>query len=225
MGGLYYAIEGISCCGKSTLINLLKPRIGRAYPQLETVYTKEPGGAPVSDEIRKLVLHFPLDKGEMEPLTDAFLFAASRAEALRKVIKPALDRGALVISDRSRESSFAYQGYGRGLGLKIVKDINYYAVGDIVPNRVILLRISPETCLARRAGRSEGNDRFDDKDLDFFRKVADGYDSLAKMDPARYWVFNGEMAQEPLAEMVWSRMRKEIEGRLIVEGQIRRERG
>lgn len=225
MGGLYYAIEGISCCGKSTLINLLKPRIGRAYPQLETVYTKEPGGTPVSDEIRKLVLHFPLDRGEMGVLTEAFLFAGSRAETLRKVIKPALERGALVISDRSYYSSLAYQGNGRGLGINIVRDINTYAVGNIVPNRVILLRISPETCLARRAGRSGGNDRFDDKDLDFFRKVADGYDSLAEMDPARYWIFNGEMAKEPLAEMVWSRMRKEIEGRLIVEGQIRRERG
>ncbi len=219
------AFEGISCCGKSTQIDLLRSRIKNTYPQLETVYTKEPGGAPVSDEIRKLVLHFPLDKGEMEPLTDAFLFAASRAEALRKVIKPALDRGALVISDRSYYSSLAYQGNGRGLGINIVRDINTYAVGNIVPNRVILLRISPETCLARRAGRSEGNDRFDDKDLDFFTKVAKGYDSLAEMDPARFLIFNGEMAQESLAEIIWSRMRKEIEGRLIVEGRIRRERG
>ena len=111
--GLYIAFEGIEGCGKSTQCELLVARLKREFPAKEIVLTREPGGTPISEEIRNILLSPEESNSQMEPLTEVYLFAAARAQSLREIVKPALDRGAIVLADRSIYSSLAYQSYGR----------------------------------------------------------------------------------------------------------------
>lgn len=222
--GYYIAFEGIVGCGKTTQSKLLHKKLIKEFPDREVIWTKEPGGTPVADAIREILLHFPQDLGEMLPLTEAYLFAGSRAELLRRVVGPTIEKGGIAVSDRSYYSSRAFQGIARGLGLEVVESINSFAVGNILPDKVIFPDIAPELGLLRKQGR-QGNDRFDDKDIFFHQKVREGYWFLANKESQRFIIVDGSVPIEVQAELIWEKLSPFLDRELRTEGNVYRERG
>ena len=143
---MFITFEGMDGAGKTTQIRLLQERLEKAGERVAV--TREPGGNALAEKIRALLLD---PESEMDPLTEAYLYAAARAEHVRRVILPALQRGETVLCDRYLDSSLAYQGYGRGLGEETVRRINAQAVAGCLPDRTYLLRV-PEEAAARRVG-------------------------------------------------------------------------
>jgi len=199
--GFYIVFEGIEGCGKSTQSELLQKRLKKEFPEKEIVLTREPGGVKISEAIRDILLHFEINEGEMRSLTEIYLFASARAQSLREIVRPALVRGAIVISDRSIYSSLAYQGFGRKLGLKKVWEINKKALGGLLPDRVILPDILPEIGLARIEGKNK--DRLDSEKIEFYKRTRDGYLFLAKKEGKRFIIVDGTLAVKSQAEIIW----------------------
>src|SRR5215204_3954989 len=201
--GRLIAFEGVEGSGKSTQLELLRralerrggPGDRRGGPpenrSREVVVTREPGGTPAGERVRAVVLD---PEVELHPRAEALLFAAARAELVEEVIRPALERGAVVLSDRYLDSSLAYQGGARGLGVGPVTEVNRFATGGVVPDLVVLLDLDPAAGLARRAGQ---RDRIEAQDLDFHRRVRSAFRDLAAADPARFCVVD---AAAPVAE-------------------------
>lgn len=174
----YLAVEGVEGAGKSTVVAGLVERLGA--DGREVVAVREPGGTPFGEAIRDVLLHGP----PMTAWAEAQLFAAQRSQLAADVIRPALARGAVVVGDRSVYSSLAYQGHGRGLGVDRVRSVNEAGLGGTWPDRVVLLRIDPDHGLARQAVA----DRIGTEGLDFQRRVAEGFDTLAAAEPGRFIV-------------------------------------
>ena len=176
--GFFITFEGGDGSGKSTQISILKESlIEKGY---DVILTREPGGTDISEKIRELILD--PENGEMEDITEAYLYAAARAQLVRQLIKPALEEGKVVICDRFVDSSIAYQGFGRGLG-DAVGVINTYAVDDCMPDLTILRKLDPERGSSRIAGRE--HDRIEQASDDFHRKVYEGYLKLEEKYPDR----------------------------------------
>ena len=176
--GFFITFEGGDGSGKSTQISILKESlIEKGY---DVILTREPGGTDISEKIRELILD--PENVEMEDITEAYLYAAARAQLVRQLIKPALEEGKVVICDRFVDSSIAYQGFGRGLG-DAVGVINTYAVDDCMPDLMILLKLDPERGSSRIAGRE--HDRIEQASDDFHRKVYEGYLKLEEKYPDR----------------------------------------
>lgn len=176
MPGLFVTIEGIDRSGKTTQAARLVEALGD-----DALLVREPGGTPAGERIRELLKDPAI---ELSTRTEALLFAAARSELVAAVIRPALDYGHVVVSDRFLDSSLAYQGHARGLGEAEVRRVNEWATGGLVPDLTVLLRIDPSAA-AVRAGVT---DRFEDEGLDLQRKVAEGYERLAAAEPARWQV-------------------------------------
>jgi dTMP kinase len=188
--GRLIAFEGVEGAGKSTQLDLLCRALeGRGR---EVVVTREPGGTPAGERVRGLLLD---PEVELHPRTEALLFAAARAELVQEVVRPALERGAVVLCDRYLDSSLAYQGGARGLGVGPVTEVNRFATGGVVPDLVVLLDLDPAAGLARRAG---DRDRIEAQELDFHRRVRSAFRDLAAADPARFCVVD---AAAPVAEV------------------------
>ena len=188
--GRLIAFEGVEGAGKSTQLELLRAALeGRSR---EVVVTREPGGTPAGERVRAVVLD---PEVELHPRAEALLFAAARAELVEEVIRPALERGAVVLCDRYLDSSLAYQGGARGLGVGPVIEVNRFATGGVVPDLVVLLDLDPAAGLARRAG---DRDRIEAQELDFHRRVRSAFRDLAAADPARFCVVD---AAAPVAEV------------------------
>ncbi len=176
--GFFITFEGGDGSGKSTQISILREcLIEKGY---DVILTREPGGTDISEKIRELILD--PENGEMEDITEAYLYAAARAQLVRQLIKPALEEGKVVICDRFVDSSIAYQGFGRGLG-DAVGIINTYAVDDCMPDLTILLKLDPERGSSRIAGRE--HDRIEQASDEFHRKVYEGYLKLEEKYPDR----------------------------------------
>jgi dTMP kinase len=189
---MFVTFEGVDGSGKTTQVALLAEHLreqGR-----EVVQTREPGGTEAGERIRELVLH----GGELAPWAEAALFAAARAQLVEGVIRPALDRGADVVCDRYIDSSLAYQGLARGLGVDRVLELNV-AVADLTPDRTFVLLVDPETA-AERAGSSP--DRMEQEDGAFHAAVADGYRELGDRYPTRIVVLDGSAAVDELAARI-----------------------
>jgi dTMP kinase len=190
---MFVTFEGLDGSGKTTQANLLRTRLeaeGR-----DVVATREPGGTELGESIRDLVLH----GGDVTPWAEALLYAASRAQHVEEVIRPALDRGAAVVCDRYVDSSVAYQGVARGLGLGRVLELNLDAVGGLLPDRTFLLLIDP----ARVADRlRREHDRLERENLDFHARADAGYRELAERFPERIVVLDGARPADELAEEV-----------------------
>ncbi len=188
MAGLFITIEGPDGAGKSTQVKLLADYLRKLG--LEVILTREPGGTDLAEKIRELML---APTGEtVAPMTEVLLYAASRAQHVEGLIKPALARGAVVISDRFVDSSVAYQGFGRGLGVDEVWQINQWALGGLLPSLTIILDLELFIGRQRTAERDQkqagGPDRLEQENLEFHQKVRDGFLSLAKQDPKRIHV-------------------------------------
>src|SRR5947208_5536808 len=195
---VFVTFEGQDWSGKSTQAALLAEALrgdGR-----EVVATREPGGTPVGESIRTLVLDGP----EMSAWAEAALFAAARAEHVAAVIRPALERGAAVVCDRYVDSSVVYQGLARGLGAERVLELNLAVTGGLLPDRTFVLNVDPATARARH---SAGLDRIEREDEDFRRLVADGYRQLTDLFPARVVALDGSLAPEAIAARVREHLR------------------
>ena len=173
--GLFIAFEGADGCGKSTQIRFLAEHLESAG--LSVLCTREPGGSPVAEKIRTLLLD--QESTGMAALTEALLYAAARAEHVRKVIAPALQAGKVVICDRFVDSSIAYQGYGRALGAKTIWNINEAAVDGILPDVTVFMNVPPEQAFTRMNENKE-YDRMESEGLSFHQRVYEGYMELTK---------------------------------------------
>lgn len=186
----YVAVEGIDGAGKSTVARALSDAL-QAEGRAVTV-VREPGGTAVGESIRQILLGLGND---LDDWTEAMLFAAARAQLAATVVAPALQRGDIVISDRSYYSSLAYQGGGRGLGVDVVRQVNEIGLRGVVPDLVVLLRLDPESGLAREDER----DRISSAGIDLQRVVAETYDRLAVAEPDRFVVIDATL---PVADIV-----------------------
>lgn len=178
--GRLITIEGIDGAGKSTLATALASEIKRRG--LTVRLLREPGGVPLAERIRALVKD---PEAHVAPRAEALLYAAARAQLLSELLLPSLQQGELVLLDRFLDSSLAYQGAGRDLGIEQVRAINLFATGGLSPDRTLLLRIAPEASRARQDGRGQQPDRLEREDARFFEAVAAAYDALAKQEPGR----------------------------------------
>jgi dTMP kinase len=187
---MFITVEGPEGSGKSTQLQ----RLAEVFrSRRETVVTKEPGGTPIGDRIRAIVLDSAT--GEMDPVAEVLLYAASRRQHVSEVIAPALTRGALVLCDRYTDATLAYQGFGRLLELDRLRTLNAWATGGLQPQLTILFDIDEETGLrrahARNASMAVDEGRFEAEDLRFHRRVREGYLAIARAEPERFAVVDG----------------------------------
>jgi dTMP kinase len=194
-GGLFVAFEGVEGAGKGTQIRLAKEWL--EAQGIEVMVTREPGGTPVGEELRRVLLDN--ETGHLEPKTEALLFAASRAQHVTSVIRPALAEGKVVICDRYIDSSIAYQGSARGLGEQDVLTLNVWATQGLFPDLVLLLHLEPEAGLLRSL---EEPDRFEMEGGDFHAKVSDAYLRIAEEHPERFVVVDADQTPEVVHEQV-----------------------
>ena len=185
MKGKFITFEGCEGVGKSKQLSLLGEYLRKN--DIKHYFTREPGGDPVSEKIRNLILD--KENAEMCDECEALLYAASRAQLLKNVIKPKLNAGELVICDRYFDSSFAYQAYARGLGVEFVSQINNYAIKNFTPDYTVFLNLSPEKAFARKGGVDK-TDRLELSGMEFHKKVYEGYLTLAKTYPERFIVID-----------------------------------
>ncbi|SEM95140.1 thymidylate kinase [Gemmobacter aquatilis] len=203
--GRFLSFEGIDGSGKSTQARLLASALRDLGA--EVVLTREPGGSPGAEEIRRLVLEGDPDRWSAE--TELLLFTAARRDHLEKTIRPALARGAVVITDRFADSSRMYQGISRGDLAATVDALHALMIG-VEPDLTLLIDIDPETGLSRAVARQGVEQRFEDMGLDLQRKMRGGFLSLAAAHPARFRVIDGARPPEAVAADVLATARAHL---------------
>lgn len=203
--GRFITMEGSDGCGKSTQIAKLKAWLEqRGY---EVVLTREPGGCPISERIREIILS--LDSRGMSPECEALLYAASRAEHVREVIEPALNSGKIVICDRFLDSSIAYQAYGRELGEDFIRQINAPAVKNVMPEVTLLLQVDRASARARMA-KGAPLDRLEIEREDFFARVAEGFEAVRAAEPGRVRAIDASRSIDAVFEEVSAAVSKAL---------------
>jgi dTMP kinase len=189
--GRLITIEGLDGAGKSTLAAALSEALGRRSVRVELL--REPGGVRLSERIRELVKDPSLEVGAH---AEALLYAAARAELVHERLTPLLAEGAFVLLDRFVDSSLAYQGAGRRLGIAEIRTINLFATGDLTPDRTLLLRVSPRTGRARQSARNAEPDRLERESECFFQEISRAYEELARAEPRRIRAIDAEQPAE-----------------------------
>ena len=187
MRGLFISIEGPEGAGKTTQTNLLCEWF--AAQGLEVLYTREPGDGCVGGQIRKIILD-PANCA-LTAKAEAMLYAADRAQHVERVLLPALKAGKVVLCDRYVDSHIAYQGYGRGLDLEFLRELNRMATGGLMPHLTVLLRLSPEEGLARLI-KHRHKDRMEQEEIEFHHRLCAGYDAIAAANPKRVCVIDAK---------------------------------
>jgi dTMP kinase len=206
--GKLISFEGSEGSGKSTQIARLAAHFQRAGR--EVLSTREPGGTEIGEQIRNIIVHN--SKGdEMCAETELLLFTAARAQLVREVIAPALTRGVVVLSDRYLDSSTVYQGIGRNLAADPVAQINRFAVGNVMPDLTIVIDVPEKVSLARLKQRaSDLPDRMERENIDFYRKVREGYLVLARGMPERFVVIDGTKTEEAIEKRIWEEVQARV---------------
>ena len=204
MTGLFITFEGGEGCGKSTQIAALKAQLEAMGKTV--VQTREPGGTALGEYVRSLLQHDAAGQS-MSPEAELLLFAASRAQHVRELIAPAIAQGQIVLCDRFLDSTTVYQGVARAIDSKKVNTINQLAIGDTKPDLTILIDLPPEIGLARVHARSDGQlDRMEKEAIEFFQAVRQGYIDLAKSEPKRFLLLDGNQSVENLEALIWQRV-------------------
>jgi dTMP kinase len=202
--GLFISFEGTEGSGKSTQMQLLTDRLRREGHRV--VPNQEPGGTEIGMQIRRILLD-PANSA-LAPRTELLLMFASRAQSAAQVIVPALRAGAIVVSDRFTDSTLAYQGEARGLGLDVVRETHRLAVGDLMPDVTICIEVDIAEGLERANRRNQGKagpdeSRIDQQSLEFHARVQAGYRKIAAAEPARFRIVDGRGTISTVAERVW----------------------
>ncbi|WP_373694919.1 dTMP kinase [Kineococcus terrestris] len=203
--GTFVALEGGDGSGKSTQVRLLAEHL--AGTGREVVVTREPGGTELGREVRALVLAAPGGPA-LDPRAEALLFAADRAQHVAQVVRPALARGAVVVTDRYVDSSLAYQGAGRALAVDEVERLSAWATAGLLPDLTVVLDVDPATAAARRGRDTSraGEDRLEAESRAFHARVREQFLLLARRDPARYLVLDATAPADVVAARVRGRV-------------------
>lgn len=201
--GLFITFEGPDGSGKSTQLQRLS--IYLKSKGLSVVTTREPGGTVISDKIREILLN-PVHQ-EMSPQAEVLLYAASRAQHVWQKIIPALNEGRIVLCDRFVEASVAYQGFGLGFGEELIRQINHFATGGLIPDRTYLIDLDPETAKKRMSLREQSEfkqdfDRIEQKDVQYHQKVREGFHDLAQRFPERIRLLDGLQSIEAIQRVI-----------------------
>ncbi len=210
--GLFVTLEGIDFCGKSTQAELLVGRLERAGASVLSL--RDPGGTRISERVREILLDPTLK--EMDPVTELLLYEAARAQMVAEEIRPALERGTVVVCDRFYDSTTAYQGYGRGLALDDVETANRLGSIGTVPHVTFILDISVEESLRRERSLRTQADRMEAESARFRERVRQGYLALATKEKDRIEVVDGEQPIQTIHEKIWKRVEREARNRGIL---------
>lgn len=210
MNGLFITVEGPDGAGKSSVIKYIAPKI-EAYLQKKVVITREPGGSVLAEHIRTLLLDPTYT--EMDVKTEALLMAASRRQHIKDTIQPHLAQGNIVLSDRYVDSSLAYQGAGRQLGIDNIRQINAFAIEDLWPHATLLLQVDAETGLARIHHKDAKRqvDRLEQEDISFHNRVSDGYNTLLKAEPERFICVDASLEISEVLQMSWQQLQMKLD--------------
>ena len=192
--GLFITFEGIDGCGKTTQIELLKNSLEKQGKNV--LLTREPGAKGLGEKLREILLNY---EGDVSSNCESFLFLADRAQHIDTIIKPAIEKGIIVICDRHTDSTVAYQGYGRGLDLKQIHYLNNIATSGIKPDLTFILDIDVETSL-ERIGKAR--DRMESAGIEFFNRVRNGYIEISKQEPNRVKLINGKDSIENIHNQI-----------------------
>jgi dTMP kinase len=202
--GRLITFEGPEGAGKSTQAAMLISKLEARG--IEVVYTREPGGTKLGEAIRGVLQYNAAGEAPCAE-SEVLLFEASRAQLVRQVIQPALERGAWVLCDRFADSTTAYQGFGRGFSVELMETINRFAIGNAVPDMTILLDVNVslgmQRCAKRQVGKKIQLDRIESEALEFHEKVRQGYLELARRYPERFRKVDAMRHAEPVAEDIW----------------------
>lgn len=200
MSSLFITFEGVDGAGKTTQITLLQHQLEQEG--FAVLVTREPGGDAVGERVRELLLH-----ADMDARAELLLFLASRAQNTAQMIRPHLAAGGVVLCDRYIDSSTAYQGYARGLGMELVTHLNTFATGGLMPDLTFLLDLDPAVGLARQAERN----RMEAQGLEFQRRVREGFLIAAQNSPARFRVFDAALPPETLHASLYQEVRRRLD--------------
>ena len=203
---MFITFEGPDGSGKTTQVK----RIGRKLIEkgFDIVYTREPGGTEISDQVREILMN--MKNKQMCPRTEILLFCAARAQLVEEVIRPALQSGKIVISDRYADSTLAYQGYGHGFEQETLKQLLNFATGNLWPDLTFLLDIPAEKGLRRRINNQEEWNRMDDYQLAFHERVRNGYHQLAAADPQRWEIIDADQSEEAVENEIMQRLARHL---------------
>ena len=209
--GLFITFEGGEGSGKTTQAGKLHKKLAKLG--IPTILTQEPGGTWLGFMLRAIVKRMVLAPS-LSPVVELLLFCASRAQLISKVIEPSLRQSLVVICDRYAESTFAYQGYGRGLGLEMIRVVNSIATGGLRPDLIILLDIDSASGLARQQAKRSLfhrlrniKDRFGNSNIDFHQRVRRGYLEMAAAEPERWFVVDASLPKNEIEKLIWEKVK------------------
>lgn len=203
--GRFITLEGGEGAGKSVQRDRLVERLRAAG--LEVVATREPGGSPSAEAVRDLLL---AQGTGWQPLSEALLHAAARSQHLAETVRPALAAGRWVVSDRFSDSTRAYQGWGQGVPLDTLDELERIVVGDSRPDLTLMLDVAPEVGLARAHGRGQGADRYEAMDLSFHQRLREGYRAIAEAAPQRCVLIDASGAADTVEDAIRAAVRDRL---------------
>ncbi len=208
--GRFITFEGVDGSGKSTQMRLIAERLRTEGHQV--MESAEPGGTPIGQQIRRILLDNR--NQDLSPTAEMLLMFAARAQNVDQWILPALGEGKIVLSDRFTDSTLAYQGFGRGLGTELVLDVDRIACRGLVPDLTICIDIEPLVGLARAHSRNQADQgagtRLDEQELDFYRKVREGYRQIASDEPKRVRLVDGSQPFDEITQEIWDHIRSSL---------------
>ena len=209
--GLFITFEGGEACGKSTQVKLLKEYIESREDKDNFIFVREPGGTPLAEEIRRLLLDY--DKEKVLPMTELLLFTASRSQNCRKNIIPALEEGKVVIADRFYDSTLAYQGEARKVATKEeILTLTRMAIGDLKPDLTFYFKLAPEIAFQRKSKDANLSklDNIEREGMEFHKSVARGYDYIANLEPERFCIIDATKSIEEIFEIIKQKLEEKL---------------